>query len=186
MTRDEATELIALERKRQLEVLGWTAEHDNQYRRGQLLLAAICYFFIGTFKGNVVALNEFGVPYLWPWQNSWWKPKDEVRNLVRAGALAMAEIDRISRITVCQPNVSTELPRSWLLSITDQLMQREAERFFLKEGDFIKKVKGYVFNGTVQSVFKKRNGTVRYVCENDDGILHIFGPSDITSCSRHA
>jgi hypothetical protein len=31
----------------------------------------------------------------WPWSFEWWKPKDRIRNLVRAGALIAAEIDRL-------------------------------------------------------------------------------------------
>lgn len=34
---------------------------------------------------------------LWPWDQSWFKPKDRRRDLVRAGALIVAEIDRLDR-----------------------------------------------------------------------------------------
>ena len=34
---------------------------------------------------------------LWPWAAEWWKPKDCRRNLVRAGALILAEIERLDR-----------------------------------------------------------------------------------------
>lgn len=34
----------------------------------------------------------------WPWADEWWKPKDRRADLVRAGALILAEIDRIDRI----------------------------------------------------------------------------------------
>lgn len=37
------------------------------------------------------------VPRGWPWGSSWWKPKDPRRDLVRAGALILAEIERIDR-----------------------------------------------------------------------------------------
>lgn len=37
----------------------------------------------------------------------------------------------------------------------------------------------YTFNGTVQAVFAKRDGLIRYVVENDDGILHIFSEQNI-------
>jgi hypothetical protein len=36
-------ELIAEERKRQIEVEGWTAEHDDEHTDGELALAAVCY-----------------------------------------------------------------------------------------------------------------------------------------------
>jgi hypothetical protein len=35
-------------------------------------------------------------PSDWPWEKSWWKPSaDPIRNLVKAGALIAAEIDRL-------------------------------------------------------------------------------------------
>ena len=33
----------------------------------------------------------------WPWSLDWWKPKDPRRDLVRAGALIVAEIERLDR-----------------------------------------------------------------------------------------
>lgn len=42
-------------------------------------------------------------------------------------------------------------------------------------GERVKKIKGdYKFVGEVVSAFKKRSGLVRYVVENDDGLLFIF------------
>jgi hypothetical protein len=35
--------------------------------------------------------------WLWPWSVQWWKPKDRRRDLVRAGALIVAEIERLDR-----------------------------------------------------------------------------------------
>lgn len=37
----------------------------------------------------------------------------------------------------------------------------------------------YRFEGDVRSVFFKRSGASRCVVENDDGILHIFNPSQL-------
>ena len=39
---------------------------------------------------------------LWPWAASWWKPKNRRRDLVRAAALIVAEIERIDRATVAR------------------------------------------------------------------------------------
>jgi hypothetical protein len=36
-------------------------------------------------------------PTDWPWPESWWKPTGDRRNLVKAGALILAEIERIDR-----------------------------------------------------------------------------------------
>jgi len=34
---------------------------------------------------------------LWPWSPMWWRPTTQRRDLVKAGALIMAEIERIDR-----------------------------------------------------------------------------------------
>lgn len=35
----------------------------------------------------------------WPWDNKWWKPSDDpIKNLIKAGALIAAEIDRLNAI----------------------------------------------------------------------------------------
>jgi len=45
----------------------------------------------------------------------------------------------------------------------------------LNVGDRVSKRSGdYRFAGEVRAGFYKKSGVVRYVVENDDGILHIF------------
>jgi hypothetical protein len=84
-------ELIAAERQRQVEAEGWTPEHDDEHD-GQMADAAACYLLSDV--------PEFRDDY-WPWDAKWWKPtpKDRVRELVKAGALIAAEIDRLNRAT---------------------------------------------------------------------------------------
>lgn len=84
-------ELIMLERLRQIEVEGWTPEHDDQHSDGEMALAAACYIL-----ANVDGKGA-GMPSRWPWDAEWWKPKDQLSNLIRAGALIAAEIDRLQR-----------------------------------------------------------------------------------------
>lgn len=46
--------------------------------------------------------------------------------------------------------------------------------------DAVSKVGGdYTFDGNVVSVFTKRSGKVRYVVEDDRGILHIFSETNL-------
>jgi hypothetical protein len=78
----QGVELIKAERQRQVKVEGWTPEHDAKHTEGELATAAACY-----------ALGE--LDNTWPWEAHWWKPKDRISNLVRAGALIAAEIDRL-------------------------------------------------------------------------------------------
>lgn len=86
-------ELIAEERKRQIEVEGWTPEHDSNHNCGQLSDAAICYAMRGYWKKRLS--TWFAV--IWPFGIEWYKPSenDRVRDLVKAGALIAAEIDRL-------------------------------------------------------------------------------------------
>lgn len=84
---------IAAERRRQVEVEGWTAEHDDQHIEGQLAGAAACYCLgsVSHWAGSMA------IKSLWPWSPAWWKPKDRRRDLVRAAALLIAEIERLDR-----------------------------------------------------------------------------------------
>lgn len=84
-----AVDEIAAERRRQIEVEGWTPEHDDQHIRGELAAAAACYAHFGWMARRA--------PTEWPWDAEWWKPKDRRRDLIRGGALIVAEIERLDR-----------------------------------------------------------------------------------------
>lgn len=91
------TELIAEERTRQISGEGWSAEHDDSHKRGELARAGVAYA-IHALIGGTQPVNA------WPWELKWWKPSDEpVRNLVKAGALIAAEIDRLQRKASAEP-----------------------------------------------------------------------------------
>lgn len=87
-----AAQDVSLERERQKAEEGWTAEHDDAHTTGDLARAAAAYAMsaAGMMK-NLTTL------YPWPWDYSWWKPMGARRDLVRAGALILAEIERIDR-----------------------------------------------------------------------------------------
>ncbi len=80
---------IAAERRRQIEVEGWTPEHDDSHSDGQLVAAAISYAYSGWRRIHTRP---------WPWEPSWWKPTTPRRDLVKSGALIAAEIDRLDRL----------------------------------------------------------------------------------------
>lgn len=82
---------IAMERRRHTEIEGWTPEHDDKYVDGQLAKAAACYALDHT-TACISPVSRF-----WPWALQWWKPTTTRRNLVRAGALIVAEIERLDR-----------------------------------------------------------------------------------------
>lgn len=84
-------EMIAAERKRQIEKEGWTAEHDVQHDDESLVWAAVYY----ALPDGCGTSEEAAFPA--SWDRSWAKKAKDtrVRQLVKAGALIAAEIDRI-------------------------------------------------------------------------------------------
>ena len=90
---------IQAERKRQVEVEGWTPEHDDQHNEGEMLRAATLYYLHAAKPGLFPSLRPDGAPLGWPWEAKWWKPKDRERDLIRAGALCLAERERFERIS---------------------------------------------------------------------------------------
>ena len=92
---------IAAERLRQISQEGWTPEHDDEHSCGELAAAAACYAYPAPWGVNPSALKY--PPKPWPWNVEWWKPRDRRRNLVRAAALIVAEIERLDRKGGIQP-----------------------------------------------------------------------------------
>lgn len=98
---------IATERQRQIAMEGWSHEHDDKNDNYELSRAAACYaMFVsapdevrGDLDGRAAFWgSEFAhIRRWWPWDWQWWKPKDRRRDLVRAGALIVAEIERLDR-----------------------------------------------------------------------------------------
>lgn len=94
--KQTGVELIAKERQRQIEKEGWSADHDDTHAGGELAHAGAAYARAAAMQANGHAPR---IPHdLWPWGSEWWKAsEDPVRNLVKAGALIAAEIDRLRR-----------------------------------------------------------------------------------------
>ena len=97
----QAADLIAAERKRQKETIGYTDESDDRHTRGELRAAAECYFNAaltekGATDGGVNPTSR--VPPTWPWSAGSWRPfSGKVRMLSKAGALYVAEMERLER-----------------------------------------------------------------------------------------
>lgn len=71
------SELIAAERRRQIEVEGWTEKYDAVHAFGELGLAGSSYHAFGDFTQP---------PGRWPWEPRWWKPTtDRVRRFSKPG-----------------------------------------------------------------------------------------------------
>lgn len=63
--------------------------------------AAACYVRLEAMRSVAATVPgtavDDRVPPEWPWARCGWKPKDRRSNLVRAGALIAAELDRMDR-----------------------------------------------------------------------------------------
>ena len=106
----EGTALIAEERLRQVMSEGWSAEHDDGHSTGEMAIAAACYAIPDDVREKPIWSATL-LEYLWPWEFAWWKPaaktrserkarESRIRELVKAGALIAAEIDRLQRLKV--------------------------------------------------------------------------------------
>lgn len=117
--RDGTSDVIAdvrAERVRQMHVEGWTEAHDDQHDDGQMALAAAAYILTREPRTEYKLfpvmqrvdvrsaedpthhhVGNVSAPKIWPWYGQWWKPKDRRRDLVRAAALIVAEIERLDR-----------------------------------------------------------------------------------------
>ncbi|OVZ31866.1 hypothetical protein CDO36_26040 [Pseudomonas aeruginosa] len=92
---------VQAERRRQVEVEGWTPEHDDEHDNGEMARAAACYALAGSSApsdGTAALL----VSLAWPWDEQWWKPSTARRDMVKACALGLAEIERLDRVAASQ------------------------------------------------------------------------------------
>lgn len=96
---DAARDLLA-ERARQVQEEGWTPEHDDEHSNGEMAEAAACY--AGTAHAPL-SLKRRQCSGHWPWAAKWWKPSDARRDLIKAGALILAEIERMDRNGKTEP-----------------------------------------------------------------------------------
>lgn len=86
------------ERQRQKSVEGWSEARDDSQDRGELSRAAACYALEATKDNHIMTADACGEkPVAWPWDSDWWKPANKRRSLVKAGALILAEIERLDR-----------------------------------------------------------------------------------------
>ncbi|WHP06960.1 hypothetical protein QLH32_05700 [Acinetobacter corruptisaponis] len=95
---------VLAERERQINKEHYSNEHDDEYKANELLRASVCYAD-NVVRRGWVHNSSFGpdvyqseeAPDLWPWDLDFWKPKSPRKDLVRAAALLIAEIERLDR-----------------------------------------------------------------------------------------
>ncbi|HIE1504204.1 TPA: hypothetical protein ACXJSP_000191 [Pseudomonas aeruginosa] len=109
---------VQAERRRQVENEGWTPEHDDEHDSGELAAAGAAYALHAADHLNPYSQGDGGdeAPSCWPWHDgiagrgegpektepAWWKPSTPRRDLVKACALALAEIERLDRAAATQ------------------------------------------------------------------------------------
>lgn len=83
---------VLAERRRQVEVEGFTPERDDQFYQDGVLAAAA-----GSYALHAHDRRIDTTPARWPWIHAWWKPGTPRQMLVKAGALILAAIEQIDR-----------------------------------------------------------------------------------------
>lgn len=91
----QALQDVAAERQRQISAEGWSTEHDDDHAPGQLSDAGGCYA-LNAFEDE--KMREGYEPDWWPWERHWYKPGTPRRDLVKAAALIVAEIEHLDRV----------------------------------------------------------------------------------------
>lgn len=87
------------ERNRQINGEGFSLDHDDLWKNGELLLAAATYT-ISAAPADAIGDDDYLIDTMdaiWPWEEKWFKPTTPRRDLVKAGALILAEIERLDR-----------------------------------------------------------------------------------------
>lgn len=101
MTTQAVADVIA-ERERQVTVERNFPAQDDAYTALELARAAWCYLlhyvmWFRVFDQDPAKYQGQEVVVQWPWHYRRWKPKNPRRDLVRAAALVIAEIERLDR-----------------------------------------------------------------------------------------
>lgn len=98
ITLNSAAQDVVLERQRQVSNKGYSLYRDDGYTSGELARAAGVY---ARLAGQPRTMSTD-----WPWAPETFKPsEDRRRDLVKAGALILAEIERLDRQGLIRPAV---------------------------------------------------------------------------------
>lgn len=103
---NEVLSEIGAERVRQVREKGCLPERDDRYGRGELAFAAATYAVLSAERvGADIGREREGpsgwlhIPrLLWPWPFHMFKLKNRRRDLIKAAALLVAEIERLDRL----------------------------------------------------------------------------------------
>jgi len=99
---------VLAERRRQIEAEGWTPEHDDEHVNDEIAAMAALYAmpegardWDASSTGYGDTLQQAMVP------SGWYMPtfRDRRNQLIKAGALILAEIERLDRMATAKPEV---------------------------------------------------------------------------------
>jgi hypothetical protein len=97
MKTSEVLSEIAYERERQIVGEGWVPHHDDYHIMGELAGAAACYCLTSNGVMRKEGPTWVDPSVYWPWEPESFKPGDRRRDLIKAAALIVAEIERLDR-----------------------------------------------------------------------------------------
>jgi hypothetical protein len=130
----DGARLIAEERRRQVAVEGYDADHDAAHRRAELAWAAACY----AAPGAVYRMSQSAgaIAFVDPWPGGWPDKRERpaetegrLRELVKAGALVAAELDRLMALVAARDGT---IPDLWggtierAMADAEKTLEREA------------------------------------------------------------
>lgn len=107
---DQVLREVFTERERQIVHEGFDASHDDDHGDGQLCRAAMGYCQSASTSLSDTSVLAKKPPAYWPWLPTWWKPKTPRRDLIRAAALIVAEIERLDRLAATDSSRGLEFP----------------------------------------------------------------------------
>lgn len=80
-------DLVKEEREKQINKHGYNVAHDRQHSRKAVLYGALAYLNSAIYSSNV-GIED------WPFEKESFKPEGDIKNLVKAAAMIVAEIDK--------------------------------------------------------------------------------------------
>lgn len=102
--RQRAVQIVLAERHRQVTKENWTEQHDDTHTNGCLAVAAASYALSAASTTQVSESTKLSyveqARRMFPFDiEDWWKPTPDspIRDLVKAGALILSEIERMLR-----------------------------------------------------------------------------------------
>lgn len=85
--KSTAIDLVKEEREKQINKYGYTAVHDRQHHNKAVLYGALAYL------NSVIYSPNIGIED-WPFEEESFNPEGDIKNLVKAAAMIIAEIDK--------------------------------------------------------------------------------------------